>query len=372
MQAGILLVVLVNIIMGAGALLFNKRDSRLGAAGSDEQQAANGLRVASAAAGRPQDGVRDLAADADADAARAAVRAAERALEVRNTTAARPHVEAVAAATLSALSALGKRGRTGAPPPSDSMVKVPLDLGRFPTAVCNDGSPGAYYITEARGHKGHPAAPHVWLVFLQGGGWCWDAASCAARHANEPGLMSSDSFPPVRDATGIFSPDPALSPFATANKVYVPYCSSDAFVGNVGKDPGGAWHFRGQDLVKATLDALQRRASSPLAAGHAVYFGGCSAGGRGALFNYEYLPELLPKGVRQYGIFDSVMWVDGNAPAVPCTRRPCPKSETRNPNPENPSTLSCRSTIARPSLSLRASVVVFALVVFAVVVFAVV
>jgi hypothetical protein len=48
--------------------------------------------------------------------------------------------------------------------------------------------------------------------------------------------MTSLGFPPTRNASGIFSTDPSLSPFASANKVYIPYCSSDAYVGNVGKD----------------------------------------------------------------------------------------------------------------------------------------
>ena len=197
-------------------------------------------------------------------------------------------------------------------PPPDVMVKMDLALSRYPTAVCNDGSPGAYYITRAAVRKGKAAAQNVWLVFLQGGGWCWDTISCAGRWEYERGLMSSAGYLPTRNATGIFSPDPVLSPFASANKVYIPYCSSDAFVGNMGKNESLSlsWHFRGQDLIRATIDSLKSRADNPLSKGHVVYFGGCSAGGRGALFNYEYLPQMLPKGVRVYGLFDSVMWVD--------------------------------------------------------------
>ena len=318
MQACILLVVLVNIIMGAGALLFNKRDSRLGAKyderASKDKALAEARREAedkAAALAQATGEAMQVQASLEATTKRlhelqtehsapppapppqpppppaAVVRqidaraldAAKRALEMlRNTDRVQRALQMLRntsrvqqaltmlynktavdrgqfTATLSALSELAKHGRAGEPPASDSMVKVPLDLARFPTAVCNDGSPGAYYITEAKGHQGHAATRDVWLIFLQGGGWCWDAASCAARHANEPGLMSSDAYPPARDATGIFSPDPALSPFATANKVYVPYCSSDAFVGNIGKDhASAAWHFRGQDLIAATLD----------------------------------------------------------------------------------------------------------------------
>ena len=202
-------------------------------------------------------------------------------------------------------------------PQPDVMIKYDLDLARYPTAVCNDGSAGAYYLTEAHAQNGRSAASNVWLVFLQGGGWCWDQVSCAARYLNEPSLMSSQGYPPTRTATGIFSPDPSLSPFANANKVYLPYCSSDAFVGNRGmpqtttsnsSDQAPAFHFRGQDLIKATLHELQTREHNPLAKGHVIYFGGCSAGARGALFNFEFVPAMVPKGVRVFGVFDSPLW----------------------------------------------------------------
>jgi hypothetical protein len=269
MQACILLVVLVNIIMGAGALLFNKRDGLLSAnydgRASKDQALASKDQALAEARREAEDKAAALAqATEEAMQAKASLEATTKRLHELQTEHPKASVmlynttavdRGQFTATLSALSQLAKRGRAGVPPASDSMVKVPLDLARFPTAVCNDGSPGAYYITEAKGRKGRAAAQDVWLIFLQGGGWCWDAASCAARNANEPGLMSSDAYPPTRDATGIFSPDPALSPFATANKVYVPYCSSDAFVGNIGKDhASAAWHFRGQDLIAATLD----------------------------------------------------------------------------------------------------------------------
>ena len=216
-QVAMLLVILVNVIIGAGALLNHRSTS---------------VRIDPL-----KEEVRNvLEADGDTQLqeARAAVEAAERSLELlRKSTAggAKPSAEALAA-TQNALALLreerrgaaakpvGGRGRAGTePPPDDVMEKVNLDLSRYPTAVCNDGSPGAYYITEAAPRKGHAAARHVWLIFLQGGGWCWDAASCAARYANERTLMSSESYPPTRNATGIFSPDPELSPFATANKV---------------------------------------------------------------------------------------------------------------------------------------------------------
>ena len=41
-----------------------------------------------------------------------------------------------------------------------------------------------------------------------------------------------------------------------------------------------------------------------------VLFSGCSSGGRGALFNLDYIPSMLPPGVEVRGIFDSAMWIN--------------------------------------------------------------
>lgn len=49
-----------------------------------------------------------------------------------------------------------------------------LDIAKYPLAVCNDGTPAAYYV-----HRG--ADPSRWLVHQQGGWWCWDDYSCQVR-----------------------------------------------------------------------------------------------------------------------------------------------------------------------------------------------
>lgn len=49
-----------------------------------------------------------------------------------------------------------------------------VDVSAHPLAVCNDGSPAAYYI-----HKGEDA--DAWVLHQQGGWWCWDDYSCRVR-----------------------------------------------------------------------------------------------------------------------------------------------------------------------------------------------
>lgn len=47
-----------------------------------------------------------------------------------------------------------------------------------------------------------------------------------------------------------------------------------------------------------------------LAEDDTVYWAGCSSGARGAMFNFEYVPDMLPPGVTVFGLFDSPLWVD--------------------------------------------------------------
>ena len=199
------------------------------------------------------------------------------------------------------------------PTETEILERVMLDdSDRFPLAVCNDGSRGAYYVKENPDSK-------IWLIYLQGTGWCWDKASCEERRQQQPfDYVSSLQMAPTVEKTGVFSPDDSTSPFAGANKVFVPSCSSDAFVGNVGAHENDVgWHFRGQELVKAVLSDLQEDRTSSrgvkrrsLAEGHTVYWAGCSSGARGALFTFEYVAEMLPAGVQVLGLFDSPLWVD--------------------------------------------------------------
>jgi hypothetical protein len=99
--------------------------------------------------------------------------------------------------------------------------------------------------------------------------------------------------------------------------VYVPYCSSDAWVGDT--DSGGL-AFRGQAIVRAVLSALVSRGlgASP---GDRLLFGGCSAGARGATFTLEYVSGLLSdvgaaSDVEVQGLLDSPLWIDV-APLAP-------------------------------------------------------
>ena len=134
-------------------------------------------------------------------------------------------------------STLGSGGRAKL-----ALHMIPTDL--YPDSLCNDGSAaGFYYRKGGSDDSGFLIEDPQWLVFLEGGGWCWDQVSCAQRTGIYPTLMSSTKWKPTKALTGIFSPDPLSSPLATANKVYVPYCSSGICV--CGRMRGGMQASRG-------------------------------------------------------------------------------------------------------------------------------
>lgn len=184
-----------------------------------------------------------------------------------------------------------------------------------PEAVCNDGTSAAYYWKRG-------SDPMTYLIYLGGGGQCWDMESCRARYNGtaypyhdcyssstaSPCFMSSKDYGSTCNKTGIFSEDPLLNPaLATATKLYVPYCTSDAHVGN---GMLGDWQFRGKKVVEAVLADAARNLGMGLVEGTRLVFGGGSAGGRGALVWLDAVAKSVPTTVSVVGFLDSPYYLD--------------------------------------------------------------
>jgi hypothetical protein len=153
---------------------------------------------------------------------------------------------------------------------------------------------------------------------MQGGYWCWDAPSCQARCSATNFACSSTGWQPVIAEEGLFStlPDGAANPFASANKVFLKYCSSDSWLGDAGASSATfGYNFRGARIVAATIASLQALHGLGATPGQQLIFGGCSAGGRGAMGSLDEVAALLP-GVNVRGFIDAAAWVDVD-PAVP-------------------------------------------------------
>jgi hypothetical protein len=205
------------------------------------------------------------------------------------------------------------------------LFRVTLDLATHANAVCNDGTPGVFYVRRAS----DPASENKWVIYLQGGFFCTDYETCLARWTNNGSpygahKMSTDlngapagavawSAPPDLNAGGILSRGIDNS-FAGWNLVYLYHCSSDQWTGRRSdsrlKEPGvGRYtiHFRGATILDAVIDDLQGGAVDydsdrdgvadatlpDLDDATLVIFAGSSAGGGGVQYNADRLKTDL-------------------------------------------------------------------------------
>ncbi|KAF6984117.1 hypothetical protein CFC21_002166 [Triticum aestivum] len=176
-------------------------------------------------------------------------------------------------------------------------------------AVCLDGSPPAYHL-----HRGSGAGARGWLLQFEGGGWCNDAPSCAARAGTRRGstrLMSK-----LEVFSGVLSNDPARNPdFYNWNRVKLRYCDGGSFAGDSEFTNGSSViYMRGQRIWDAIIADLLTKG---LAKAKKVLLSGCSAGGLATFFHCDDLGELLGgvatvKCMSDAGFFLDVDDISGN------------------------------------------------------------
>jgi hypothetical protein len=219
--------------------------------------------------------------------------------------------------------AAGSGSRAPAPAPALLRRVLLTDAAEQRGAVCLDGTPGALYFAPAT----DPALSTTWVLFFEGGGWCYTEADCEARSKGDSG--GSSGYKPTMDVAtmGIFSTDPALSPdFAGANHVYMKYCDGNSFAGDretpVKTATGATLHFRGRRILDAVLETLATD-SFGLSKATDVLLSGCSAGGLSAILHADAIGDSLatriaPATLRRFKVVpDSGFFLDSpNAEAL--------------------------------------------------------
>jgi len=152
---------------------------------------------------------------------------------------------------------------------------------------CNDGSPARIYYHAAQ------STPAYSLVYLQGGGFCFDAPSCGARWNQSRNLMSSAMYPSSFSAGGF------VGSRADVDVFYFAYCTSDSFSGNTTASSIG-YSFMGGAMVRRAFEdgAVQIRSKS-------VIFAGSSAGAEGLYPHADWLQAYLGKSHKVHVLLDS-------------------------------------------------------------------
>jgi hypothetical protein len=116
---------------------------------------------------------------------------------------------------------------------SATTAAAPAALWRQVTAsgecMCADGSPYSYWV--------HEADPTKVVFFLQGGGACFDATTCAFdSRAYQVNLAPDDD--PNTFSTGVFDFTDKRNPLADYSFVFAPYCTGDVHLGNASHEYG--------------------------------------------------------------------------------------------------------------------------------------
>ncbi|KAK2869434.1 hypothetical protein Q7C36_001305 [Tachysurus vachellii] len=173
------------------------------------------------------------------------------------------------------------------------------------SVTCNDGTPAGYYMKESRGSR-------RWLLFLEGGWYCFNKQNCDTRYDTMRRLMSSTRWPQTRTGTGILSPQPEENPhWWNANTVFIPYCSSDVWSGASPKTDQNDYAFMGSLIIQEVVKELLTKG---LDNAKVLLLAGSSAGGTGVLLNVDRVSELLKSlghnSIQVRGLADSGWFLD--------------------------------------------------------------
>ena len=182
--------------------------------------------------------------------------------------------------------------------PAETWTWVPFD-----NAYCGNGSTTGIGINLT-------SASNRLLIYLQEGGACWNALTCAAGLADNftTGYGASNFATDATDTTylalsgGFFDRSAAANPFKDYSFVFVPYCTGDTHSGSnvTSLGAGLTAHFVGFRNITAYLERL----AVTFPAVDRIVLAGSSAGGFGAAANWWQTAQAFP-GVRVDMIDDS-------------------------------------------------------------------
>jgi Pectinacetylesterase len=170
--------------------------------------------------------------------------------------------------------------------PHESWTFVPV-----PDAHCANGSSTGMAVNLTNRSK------RV-LIFLAGGGACWEAAACALGTATH--ITDTMSEGPVlaeaqaQSLSALFDREDVRNPFRDASFVYIPYCTGDLHAGTQVKTYDWFGPKNIEHVGARNMDAYLRRLQPTFPEADRVWLSGSSAGGYGATLNGWRVQKALP------------------------------------------------------------------------------
>jgi hypothetical protein len=170
-----------------------------------------------------------------------------------------------------------------------------------------------------------PGDPQKLVIIWDGGGTCFDGASCiGSALLGEPLYSLEVGETPERLARmgGIAAAADPANPVREYTQVFIPYCTGDVHIGNADttyafETAAGPvqWtiRHRGYDNVVAVLEWLSDHYDNVVGeAPRTVLLAGASAGGYGAQFAYPAVHERFPETTRMHLLTDSANGIVGD------------------------------------------------------------
>ena len=156
------------------------------------------------------------------------------------------------------------------------------------------------------------------VIYLEGGGACFNAFTCASV-AHSHGFGPSDFTTTIADYTdmGLFDRKDAKNPLKDATFVFVPYCTGDVHAGSNPSGFGGKVQVGYVNMGK-DLDYIVPKATKV----GRVILTGSSAGGFGALFNFDRTQQA-------FGAIPVTMIDDSGPPLSDTYLTPCLQKQMR-------------------------------------------
>lgn len=176
-------------------------------------------------------------------------------------------------------------------PPLGEPITAPANTWTwvdFPDSTCDEGTPTGIGINPG-------TSPNV-LLFLMGGGACWDYSTCITVGFAAHGPFQKADFDGfTRGFSGILDRKNPDNPAPDWTYVFVPYCTGDVHAGDnevvysSGND-SQTYRHRG----RRNLEAFIKRVAGTFPGAPKVVISGSSAGGYGAAFGFPIARRYFP------------------------------------------------------------------------------
>ncbi len=164
----------------------------------------------------------------------------------------------------------------------------------FAETQCGNGTPAGIGLNPA------PGGSRQVLVYMMGGGACWDFLTCyvlkTSVHVEDTYSQAVlDSEVAQLTTAGLTDRQDTTNPFRGAHFVFVPYCTGDLHAGDAVRsydttNPQRQMYHRGA----SNMDAFLARLKATFPDAEQIWLAGSSAGGYGAEFNFDKVALAFP------------------------------------------------------------------------------